>query len=41
MEQVDVLVVGAGPAGIAAAVRAAEEGCRVAVVDENLIPADR
>lgn len=38
MEQVDVLVVGAGPAGIAAAVRAAAEGCRVAVVDENLHP---
>jgi D-hydroxyproline dehydrogenase subunit alpha len=34
----DVLVVGAGPAGIAAAVRAAEEGCRVAIVDENPHP---
>ena len=32
----DVLVVGAGPAGIAAAVRAAEEGCSVGIVDENL-----
>ena len=32
----DVLVVGAGPAGIAAAVRAAEEGCKVGLVDENL-----
>jgi NADPH-dependent 2,4-dienoyl-CoA reductase/sulfur reductase-like enzyme len=32
----DVLVVGAGPAGIAAAVRAAEEGCKVAMVDGNL-----
>ena len=31
----DVLVVGAGPAGIAAAVRAAEQGCSVAIVDEN------
>jgi NADPH-dependent 2,4-dienoyl-CoA reductase/sulfur reductase-like enzyme len=31
----DVLVVGAGPAGIAAAVRAAEEGCKVAIIDEN------
>jgi D-hydroxyproline dehydrogenase subunit alpha len=34
----DVLVVGAGPAGIAAAVRAAEEGCKVAIVDENPHP---
>jgi NADPH-dependent 2,4-dienoyl-CoA reductase/sulfur reductase-like enzyme len=34
----DVLVVGAGPAGIAAAVRAAEEGCKVGLVDENLHP---
>lgn len=31
----DVLVVGAGPAGMAAAVRAAESGVRVGVVDEN------
>ena len=31
----DVLVVGAGPAGIAAAVRAAESGLRVGVVDDN------
>lgn len=36
--QFDVLVVGAGPAGIAAAVRAAEEGSRVAVIDENPHP---
>jgi D-hydroxyproline dehydrogenase subunit alpha len=34
----EVLVVGGGPAGIAAAVRAAEEGCTVAMVDENLHP---
>jgi D-hydroxyproline dehydrogenase subunit alpha len=34
----DVLVVGAGPAGIAAAIRAAEEGCRVGLVDENPQP---
>jgi len=33
--RVDVLVVGAGPAGIAAAVRAAEEGRKVAIVDES------
>ena len=31
----DVLVVGAGPAGLAAAWRAASEGLRVAVVDDN------
>jgi D-hydroxyproline dehydrogenase subunit alpha len=34
----DVLVVGAGPAGIAAAVRAAEEGRDVAIVDESSQP---
>jgi NADPH-dependent 2,4-dienoyl-CoA reductase/sulfur reductase-like enzyme len=32
----DVLVVGAGPAGLAAAYRAAQSGVRVAVVDDNL-----
>src|SRR5215813_5780427 len=37
-EQFDVLVVGGGPAGIAAAVRAAEAGARVGIVDENLAP---
>jgi NADPH-dependent 2,4-dienoyl-CoA reductase/sulfur reductase-like enzyme len=31
----DVLVAGAGPAGMAAAVTAAESGCRVLVIDEN------
>ena len=34
-ERFDVVVVGAGPAGIAAAVRAAEAGARVALVDDN------
>jgi NADPH-dependent 2,4-dienoyl-CoA reductase/sulfur reductase-like enzyme len=34
----DVLVVGAGPVGIAAAVCAAEEGREVALVDENPRP---
>jgi D-hydroxyproline dehydrogenase subunit alpha len=38
MTRVDVLVVGAGPAGIAAAVRAAEQGCKVAIIDENPHP---
>ena len=33
--EVDVVVVGAGPAGIAAAVRATESGARVVVVDES------
>ena len=37
-KQFDVLVVGAGPAGMTAAVRAAEAGARVGVVDENLAP---
>ena len=31
----DVLVIGGGPAGIAAAVRAAESGVRVGLVDDN------
>jgi NADPH-dependent 2,4-dienoyl-CoA reductase/sulfur reductase-like enzyme len=35
MTHADVLVVGAGPAGMAAAVRAAECGKRVAVLDDN------
>jgi NADPH-dependent 2,4-dienoyl-CoA reductase/sulfur reductase-like enzyme len=34
-EVCDVLVVGAGPAGMAAAYRAAQSGARVAVVDDN------
>ena len=34
----DVLVVGAGPAGLAAACRAAESGGRVAVIDDNPRP---
>lgn len=32
----DVLVIGGGPAGMAAAVRAAEGGARVSIVDDNL-----
>ena len=35
---VDVLVVGAGPAGMAAAVRAREGGARVTVLDDNPTP---
>ncbi len=34
-ERVDILVVGAGPAGMAAATMAAEEGLSVAVIDEH------
>ena len=34
----DVLVVGAGPAGMAAAARAAECGVRVGIVDDNFSP---
>lgn len=34
----DVVVVGAGPAGIAAAARAAECGVRVAIIDEGMRP---
>jgi len=34
----DVLVIGAGPAGIAAAVRAAEKGASVGLVDDNPAP---
>src|SRR5262249_8793856 len=37
-EQFDVLVVGGGPAGIAAAVRAAEAGARGGMVGENVAP---
>ena len=37
-ERFDVLVVGAGPAGIAAAALAAETGARVGLVDENFTP---
>ena len=34
-KQFDVLVVGGGPAGLAAAVVAAECGCHVGIVDDN------
>jgi len=34
----DVAVIGAGPAGIAAAVAAAESGARVALLDDNPAP---
>ena len=37
-EHFDVLVIGGGPAGMAAAVRAAECGVRVGIVDDNAAP---
>ena len=38
-EQTDLLVVGAGPAGLAAALAGAAHGLRVVLVDENPVPA--
>ncbi len=38
MPDYDVVVIGAGPAGLAAAVRAAESGARTAMVDDNPHP---
>src|SRR4051794_15946062 len=38
MDSYDVVVVGAGPAGLAAARRAAECGARVAMIDDNPAP---
>ena len=37
-ERFDVLIVGAGPAGLAAAQRASEAGVRIAIVDDNPAP---
>lgn len=33
--EVDLVIVGAGPAGLSAAAKAASYGARVAIVDEN------
>ncbi|GAC1517811.1 MAG: geranylgeranyl reductase family protein [Acidimicrobiales bacterium] len=41
MEVVDVAVVGAGPAGTAAAIRLARGGCAVAVFDKTTFPRDK
>ena len=38
IETIDVCVVGAGPAGLATAARAAEHGMRVVLVDEQARP---
>lgn len=37
-EQFDVVVIGAGPAGLMAAIRAAQKGARVALVDKKEEP---
>ncbi len=41
IEKVDLVVVGAGPAGLAAAAEAARRGARVAVLDESPVPGGR
>lgn len=38
MERYDLVIVGAGPAGLSAAVEAAKTGMRVIVFDENAKP---
>ena len=38
MERYDLIVVGAGPAGLSAAIEAAKNGIKVAVFDENAKP---
>lgn len=39
-DETDILIIGAGPAGLAAALTAAGQGLRVTLVDENPIPLD-
>jgi len=41
MEQFDVVVVGGGPAGSAAAWAAANQGCSVAIIDKAVFPRDK
>ena len=38
MKRYDLIVVGAGPAGLSAAIQAAKYGVHVAVFDENAAP---
>ena len=38
MKQIDILVVGAGPAGLCAGISAAQAGAKVMIIDENLSP---
>ena len=40
MKRYDMIVVGAGPAGLSAAIEAAKKGMHVVVYDENAKPAD-
>ena len=35
MRRYDLIIVGAGPAGLSAAIEAAKVGCKVIVFDEN------
>src|SRR5271166_6662359 len=39
-ETADLLVIGAGPAGLAAGLEAARRGLRIILVDENPVPAE-
>ena len=38
MREVELAIIGAGPAGISAAIEAAKSGCHVILIDENLSP---
>jgi len=38
MKQVDILIVGAGPAGLCAGIAGAQAGAKVMIIDENLSP---
>lgn len=40
MKRYDLIIVGAGPSGLSAAIEAAKRGLRVVVFDENENPAD-
>ena len=38
MEKPDVVVIGAGPAGLSCAIHASADGCRVLVLEKNPVP---